>query len=190
MDRPSRRLERAGDVLARITGPLDRRGRVTAVRVMDVWETVAGEEIASRTTRMAFARGELTVSVESHAWATELGALSEELRHQVNSVLGENVVKRMRFTVSGGRYDERAPRRLAANESAGEPREMIRQGLLSAEETAAIERSAAGIADDELRAIAIRAAKRGLESEKTQNANIARQEANGEPTDPKTGLVP
>lgn len=182
--------ERLGEVLARIAKPLGYGHALKAIQVVDAWEQVAGEEIASRTGRVSFRDGELSVSVDSYAWATQLGALSEELRTRLNSTLGDPMVERVRFTVQG-------PGRDGAQDSAQRNRKggrsttrRVDRKPLDSEDIEAIEGSAAAIRSETLRSAAISATKSDMEWKKARRVVAEGPGANGEPTDPATGLVP
>lgn len=101
------RVERAGrnglsslsDSLSdymRETG-LTRRGRGDAP-VYAAFEAAAGAELARRARPVRFARGVLTVEVDSASHLHELESFrGEELRQRVNAALGRNDVRRIAF---------------------------------------------------------------------------------------------
>ncbi len=93
---------------------LDPGGRLEEVRVISMWEEVAGEEIARHTRGFGLKRGELLVFVDSNTWANELSLMAEPLRDALNAAVGEKLVESMRFVPSRhakgarpGRVEER-----------------------------------------------------------------------------------
>ncbi|MBS3956611.1 MAG: DUF721 domain-containing protein [Clostridiales bacterium] len=182
--------ERLGEVLARIAKPLGYGRAVKAIQIADAWEQVAGEEIASRTGRVSFRDGELSVSVDSHAWATQLGALSEELRIRLNSALGDPIVHRVRFTVGGPDRDGASGATQRSQKGGRSATRRVDRKPLDLEDAEAIEGSAAIIKSETLRSAAISATKSDMEWKKARRAATEGPGADGELTDPTTGLLP
>lgn len=153
------------DGIDQLARALDRRsgGGFSSARVAAVWTGVVGPQIAAHT-RDPFMRGsELIVPVDSPVWATELSAMSEQLRTRINEALGKELVRNVRFTVSSGvsrgRKDEDERDAVAA---AGEANN-VPSIALSESEMERVEASVAGIANPALREAALRATVRHLE---------------------------
>jgi len=60
------------------------------------WAQIVGSDLAAHTTPESLAAGELTVSVDSTAWATQVRLLAAQLVHRLNSELGDGTVQRVR----------------------------------------------------------------------------------------------
>lgn len=134
----------------------DRSGRRAAARATEVWAHAVGAEIAARTRATAVRDGELLVETDSAVWATELQAMSGRLVRAVNAAAGEELVRRVRVSVSRGARGRPGEAAAAREEPpAGTPRVAV--GPLGEADRTAVERATAGIEDEELRAAAARA---------------------------------
>ena len=60
------------------------------------WAQIVGPELAAHTTPQSLADGELTVSAESTAWATQVRLLASQLIRRLNAELGEGTVQRVK----------------------------------------------------------------------------------------------
>jgi len=60
------------------------------------WPQIVGPELAAHTTPQSLADGELTVSAESTAWATQVRLLASQLIRRLNAELGEGTVQRVK----------------------------------------------------------------------------------------------
>ncbi len=171
---------RVGEALDKM---IDRRskkspGRLQA-RVDEVWNEVAGDEIAKHTIGFGVRDGALLVHVDTHAWAAQLTFISEELRRSLNEVLGGDQVRAIRFTVTRTVGDERKRK---AKEQEARRRyggEVVTPVALEPRERERIEQEAAEIESDRLREAATRARVRALEWEKGQKAASAREKRTG-----------
>lgn len=154
-----------GAALGKLARTLDAKsaGAFTSARVAAVWEGVVGPQIAAHTAEPFLRDYELVVAVDSPVWASELSAMSEELRKRLNAALGKESVRRVRFTVSP--EVSRTRKRENAEDAVArhyEPDTTVSVAL-SAEELEAVRTSAASIADPALREAAIRATVKHLE---------------------------
>jgi predicted nucleic acid-binding Zn ribbon protein len=93
---------RVGDVLS---GYLQDRGwekPIAQARVFTDWAEIVGADVAAHCAPVALADGELKVSAESTAWATQLRMLGGTLLARVVSELGPTVVTRIVITGPSG----------------------------------------------------------------------------------------
>jgi predicted nucleic acid-binding Zn ribbon protein len=60
------------------------------------WAQIVGPELAAHTKPEALADGELTVTADSTAWATQVRLLAGQLIHRLNTELGDGAVKRVK----------------------------------------------------------------------------------------------
>lgn len=181
---------RLGDAMRRYVTRLDKGNKLAEAVVAEHWTSVAGPHIAEHTDVRGLRGGELLVAVDSSSWATELSAMSEELKHRVNEQIGKDLVTSIRFTVSQ-RVEHRAEESRARRDTGrryGGVR--VEPKPLSAEERVAVERSVEAIHDPELRKAALSATLRDLEWKKAlEDANSPQDESEGS-TGPEMGITP
>jgi predicted nucleic acid-binding Zn ribbon protein len=124
-ERPKPEKRTAGDPIrfgAAIDAFLKTRGwehDARAHAVLARWPQIAGPEVADHCSPTSLRDGELTLTAESTAWATQLALLAGKIKDRVNADLGATVVKSVRvhgpasarprtpgqWRVSGGRGD-------------------------------------------------------------------------------------
>jgi len=71
------------------------------------WAQIVGPELADHTKPESLADGELTVTADSTAWATQLRLLAGQLVHRLNVELGDGSVRRVK--VRGPASAQRRP---------------------------------------------------------------------------------
>lgn len=69
---------------------------VAAGSLFGRWAQIVGSDLAAHTTPDGLADGELTVSADSTAWATQLRLLAGELVRRLNAELGDGTVRRVK----------------------------------------------------------------------------------------------
>jgi predicted nucleic acid-binding Zn ribbon protein len=82
-----------------IDGLLDSRGwrqRAAMGSVFGRWAEIVGADVAAHTRPDSFADGELAVTADSTAWATQVRLLAPELLRRLNTELGEGCVRRVK----------------------------------------------------------------------------------------------
>jgi predicted nucleic acid-binding Zn ribbon protein len=99
--RPGRRARRDDpDRLdAAIEGLIDARGwqeAAAAGSVLGRWAQIVGPDLAAHTRPDGLADGELTVTADSTAWATQVRLLAAQLVHRLNTELGDGSVRRVK----------------------------------------------------------------------------------------------
>jgi len=104
-DRPGFPAQRAEadpqPLAAAIGGLLDDEGWTLAAATGSVfgrWAQIVGGDLAAHTTPERLTDGELTVTADSTAWATQLRLLSGQLVKRLNAELGDGSVLRVRVT--------------------------------------------------------------------------------------------
>jgi predicted nucleic acid-binding Zn ribbon protein len=70
------------------------------------WAEIVGPELAAHTTPQSLTAGELIVTADSTAWATQVRLLAGQLVRRLNTELGDNAVRRVNVRGPAG-----APRR-------------------------------------------------------------------------------
>lgn len=164
---------------------LDREGKLSTERVLDVWIEVVGPEISSHTRVEGLREGELLVLTDSPAWASELSAMSGQLLERVRQAAGELPVRSIRFTVSRRVLEEDARHTRNAEVSRGYGGDLVTPEPLTDAERQAVERSVSAIENEALREAALRATIRDLEWKKAQETRNVTQRASRGPREPK-----
>lgn len=159
-----------GDSLDLLMSRLDRKnnGAYRQVKVASAWEEVAGFRVAEHTAQAHLREGELLVYVDSALWATELSALAEPYRLRMNEILGREVVKTVRFTVSK-RVDMRraAEQQEAESTNPYQQEEIITRHELGPTEMDQLTESVSVIEDARLREAVLRATVADIEWKKS-----------------------
>ncbi len=84
---------------AAINGLLDAEGWALAAATGSVfgrWPQIVGADLAAHTKPETLADGELTISADSTAWATQVRLLAAQLVRRLNAELGDGTVRRVR----------------------------------------------------------------------------------------------
>ncbi|MGI9018763.1 MAG: DciA family protein [Euzebya sp.] len=74
-------------------------GRLDGARIFDVWDEVAGEEIAAHATPVRLHGGVLVVRAQDAGWATQLKYFTGELQGRANSLMGPDTVRRIQIVM-------------------------------------------------------------------------------------------
>jgi predicted nucleic acid-binding Zn ribbon protein len=85
---------------AAIGGLLDGRGwqqQAAMGSVFGRWAEIVGPDLAAHTRPDTFADGELAVTADSTAWATQVRLLAPELIRRLNAELGDGTVRRVKL---------------------------------------------------------------------------------------------
>jgi predicted nucleic acid-binding Zn ribbon protein len=78
------------------------RDRAAVGAVFGDWTRIVGAQLAGHTRPESFAGGELTVSADSSAWATQLRLLAPQLLKRLAEELGDGVVRRIKVRGQAG----------------------------------------------------------------------------------------
>ena len=79
---------------------LDKHGLKTGVNqntAIVLWNEVVGEKISKNTEAISVEHGILTVTVSNPTWRQELVFKQQEIINQLNTKLGQNTIKEVRF---------------------------------------------------------------------------------------------
>ncbi len=94
-----RKPEPLGNILQKILKkmdvPLDRTDR----RIVDLWVSAVGPQIAARTIPKTFKRGSLHVLASSTSWLHQLQFLKEEILLKLNELSGKDEFRRLQFSI-------------------------------------------------------------------------------------------
>jgi len=86
-----------GDVLAKLIKTRGWQRPAAEATLFGSWEKVVGPDIAAHSRPVSLAEGELTVEAESTAWATQLRLLNKTILTRIGSVVGHNLVTKLRI---------------------------------------------------------------------------------------------
>jgi hypothetical protein len=153
----------AGEAAHKMLRRIDKGGNMERTRAVSAWQNAAGEEVARHAMGFAMRGDELIVFTDSAVWASELSALSEHYRAAVNALVGRELVRTMRFTVSKHMSDSRRMQEGGDSPDRTAEGRRIDPVHATAQEAAQIEAMAECIHGEELRAATVRAALRALE---------------------------
>ncbi len=70
--------------------------------IFNHWKEIVGSQISEKSKPKSLREGVLYVSVANSTWANELDLMSGQLMDTINSYLGTELVKRMRFKADLG----------------------------------------------------------------------------------------
>lgn len=75
-------------------------------RILHVWDSTVGADIARHTRPRSFHEGRLTVFVDSSVWLDQINRyFKERIREKLNRELGRPMVKKLIFTI--GEFEKR-----------------------------------------------------------------------------------
>lgn len=67
-------------------------------KVIELWDDVVGEKLASKTEPVKIEHGKLVIKVSSPAWRNELQFHKEKIKSDLNDRLGKQIVRTIIFT--------------------------------------------------------------------------------------------
>jgi predicted nucleic acid-binding Zn ribbon protein len=96
-ERGSSRTKTIGDAIEELVAQLGIKKKLHEQDAFVVWDEAVGERIAviARPSRML--RGTLIVGVKSGAWRNELSMRKQEIIDRLNELLGDKIVKDIKF---------------------------------------------------------------------------------------------
>lgn len=156
-----------GEITPDVLKRADKAGRRYGALAVDAWPTVVGGEVARHTRSFALRDNhELVVHVDSAAWANQLSLMADDIRLRLNTYLGEDAVRSLRFTVSRKVSEQKVTGALESEvETFYTPESQTRIPLDDVELQQAAH-VAAAIRDPELREQALKAMVKDLEQKK------------------------
>ncbi len=103
------RREDPAPLNAAISGLISESGWELAVATGSVfgrWAQIVGPDLAAHTTPVGLEEGELVVSADSTAWATQLRLLASQLVRRLNVELGDGAVRHVQVRGPGSGYPQ------------------------------------------------------------------------------------
>lgn len=89
--------ESAGDVLRRVIEEQGMTTRLLETRAIALWQSVVGDDLAAMTSRPTVSKGVMTVGVPNPSLRNNLNMSRSALARHINSLLGKDVIKDLRF---------------------------------------------------------------------------------------------
>ena len=86
-----------GSIIDDVVTDLNIKSKLNISGIFNHWKEIVGMEISKKTRPKRLIRGILYVSVTTSTWANELSLMSNQLMEKINSYVGEEVVKGIRF---------------------------------------------------------------------------------------------
>jgi predicted nucleic acid-binding Zn ribbon protein len=86
-----------GSSIQQLVDELGIRQKIAEYDAVLQWESLVGEHIAKAATAVKIVKGVLFVKVKSSAWRNELSLRKDEIMSTLNTALGSEVVKDIRF---------------------------------------------------------------------------------------------
>ena len=90
-------FSRVGDILPAILKSVGLDQKIRERKILSIWPTVVGEEIAARTEAVKIEKGVLYVHVDHPAWVQELHFMEREIRQKLRAKAPGIKLERIRF---------------------------------------------------------------------------------------------
>jgi predicted nucleic acid-binding Zn ribbon protein len=94
-----KKIEDIGSIIGSVVDKMELSRKLKVSNIFNHWEDIVGSGIAERSKPQKLVRKTLYVSVTTSTWASELSLMSEKLMKKINSFIGEDAVKSIRFKV-------------------------------------------------------------------------------------------
>lgn len=86
-----------GEALSDLIEHLGIKSKVREYEAVTMWESIVGPQIAKVSTATKIQKGILIVKVSNSPWRNELSIRKEEIKSKVNTALGDELVKDIKF---------------------------------------------------------------------------------------------
>lgn len=91
------KIENIGSIIDDVVKKMDMKRKLNISNIFNRWEEIVGTEICKKTKPERIIRGILYISVSTSTWANELSLMSGQLIKKINSFIGEEAIKNIRF---------------------------------------------------------------------------------------------
>ncbi len=118
--------------------------------VFAAWRVAAGPALSNTCRPVRLHRKNLTLAVIDETWKKQMGSMSRELIHRVNSILDQQVVTFLEFRVDASQI-------LPARRASVDPFADVREA------PADLQEAASGIKDENLRSLFLRVAMKSIQ---------------------------
>jgi predicted nucleic acid-binding Zn ribbon protein len=96
-NRKSSQIKDVGSSIRQLVDELGIREKIAEYDAVLQWESLVGEHIAKAASAVKIVKGVLFVKVKSSAWRNELSLRKQEIIGTLNTALGQEIVKDIRF---------------------------------------------------------------------------------------------
>lgn len=96
-NRKSSQIKDVGSSIRQLVDDLGIREKIAEYDAVLQWESLVGEHIAKAASAVKIVKGVLFVKVKSSAWRNELSLRKQEIIGTLNTALGQEIVKDIRF---------------------------------------------------------------------------------------------
>jgi len=90
-------IDDIGSVISNIVKDLSIGDKLETSKIFSKWPEIVGDEISKKSKPKRLAGDTLYISVVSSTWANELSLMSGQLIEKINSFIGREVVKSLKF---------------------------------------------------------------------------------------------
>ncbi len=90
-------VEDISSVIKSVVSKLNIESKINSSKLFNHWQEIVGSEISKKAKPEKLTRGLLFVSVTTSTWANELSLMSGQLIDKINSYIGKEIVKEIRF---------------------------------------------------------------------------------------------
>ena len=90
-------VEDISSVIKSVVSKLNIESKINSSKLFNHWQEIVGSEISKKAKPEKLTRGLLFVSVTTSTWANELSLMSGQLVDKINSYIGKEIVKEIRF---------------------------------------------------------------------------------------------
>lgn len=97
--RTNKKFSEIGDVLEKVIRLYRPMTDQSLIRVWDLWEAAVGNNVCANARPAAFNADTLLVHVSNSTWLHHLRFLERDLIEKLNSALGGNQIKKIRFKI-------------------------------------------------------------------------------------------
>ncbi|MDI6799442.1 MAG: DUF721 domain-containing protein [Actinomycetota bacterium] len=125
------------DVLRDLISDLNMGKLMEEARIVRGWRDIVGEHVAENSSPISLVRGTLLIGAYNSAWSNQLSMMRTGLVEEINSHLGREVVKEIRFKLiekAKEESDEAAPEERTSLFGEGEKKKILGDLLLNVED--------------------------------------------------------
>jgi predicted nucleic acid-binding Zn ribbon protein len=90
-------IEDIKSIIDDLVRDLNMESKLNVTNIFSHWEEIVGTEINKKARPEKIVRNTLYISVTSSTWANELRMMSGQLINRINSFIGEDIVKSIKF---------------------------------------------------------------------------------------------
>ena len=89
-----------GNILEGVFSRRGLKGRIKENQALALWDSAVGAGIAANANPLSVRDGVLTIEAKNSTWAQELSFLCPDILRELNSLLGAEVIRELRFRIA------------------------------------------------------------------------------------------